>query len=226
MAYNTANLIDSVLSQAKDDSFSRSLILEYLQRTQDEVLGRKRFKFNESSLEVGISAGSLTFEYDCDHQEIIQLILVNETDNSVHLPQYLQPNEFYDNFPDPSISPSSAPFNYTDFNGEIVFQAPLDKDYTVKMRYVESPNTLTDSTTSKLQIPQEFKNIYIKGGLAGIEQFRENFDIAALYERKVEDLADDMLGRYAPRKMGPGKASTRGTTSMNVRRTGSYRGSF
>ena len=218
MAYNTSTLIDSVVEQSKDDSFSRSLILEYIQRTQDEVLGRARFKFNEDVFEVGLSAGSTSFEYDCDHQEIIQLILIDETTTipTIYQPNYLAPNEFYDIYPDPESNVTNPPFNYTDFNGNIVFPAPLNKAYNVKMRYVERPKLLTDATTSKPQIPIEFKNILIKGGLAGVEQFRENYDVAALHERKVEDLADDMLGRYSPRKMGPGKARTRGLSYGNT----------
>ena len=218
MAYNTSTVIDSVIEQSKDSSFSRSLVLEYIQRTQDEVLGRQRFKFNEDTFEVGLSSSSISFEYDCDHQEIIQLILIDysTTRATIYQPNYLSPNEFFDIYPDPESNTTNPPFNYTDFNGSIWFPAPLDKDYVVKMRYVERPRTLTDTTTSKLQIPVEFKDIYIKGGLAGVEQYRENFDIAALYERKVEDLADDMLGRYSPRKMGPGKARTRGLSYGNT----------
>ena len=216
--YNTAALIDTVIAQSKDSSFSRDLVLEYIQRTQDEVLGRSRFKFNEDSLESIVSDGSVTFEYDCDHQEIIQLILIDESTDTptIYQPLYLSPNEFYDIYPDPSSNRSGVPSNYTDYNGELVFSIPFDRDLTVKMRYVERPKLLTDATTSKTQIPIEYKNILIKGGLAGIEQFRENFDIAALHERKVEDLADDMLGRYGLRKMGPGKARTRGLSYGNT----------
>lgn len=218
MAYNTQTLIDSVIEQSKDDSFSRSLVLEYIQRTQDEVLGRQRFKFNEDTVEVGLSEGSTTYEYDCDHQEIIQLILVDESTvrPTIYQPNYISSNEFFDIYPSPEDNNENPPFNYTDYDGEIVFPAPLDRDYVVKMRYIESPRTLTDSTSSKPQIPVEFKNILIKGGLAGVEQYRENFDIAALYERRVEDLASDMLGRYGARKMGPGKARTRGMSYGNT----------
>lgn len=216
--YNTKTLIDSVIEQSKDSSFSRSLVLEYIQRTQDEVLGRQRFKFNEDTFEVGLSADAISFEYNCDHQEIIQLILIDysTTRPTIYQPNYLSPNEFFDLYPDPSTNTTNPPFNYTDFDGQIWFPAPLNKDYTVKMRYVERPKLLADAINSKPQIPIEFKNVLIKGGLAGVEQFRGNYDIAALHERRVEDLADDMQGRYAPRKMGPGKARTRGLSYGNT----------
>ena len=216
--YNTSALIDSVLAQSKDSDFSRDLILEYMQRTQDEVLGRQRFKFNEDVYETDLAPLDYKFSYDCDHQEIIQLILIDysTTRPTIYQPNYLAPNEFFDIYPAPDNNTKNPPFNYTDFNGEIWFPAPLDRAYTIKMRYVERPKRLTDKTTSCPQIPVEFKDIYIKGGLAGIEQFRENFDIAGVYGRKVEDLADDMQGRYGPRKMGPGKARTRGLSYGNT----------
>ena len=215
--YNTSTVIDSIITQSKDTDFSRDLVLEYVQRTQDSVLGRSRFKFNEDTYETVLSSEEFNFSYDCDHQEIIQLILVDysTTRPTIYQPNYLSPNEFFDLYPDPSGNTLNPPFNYTDFDGLIWFPAPLDKQYTVKMRFVERPKRLTDATTSKPQIPIEFKDILIKGGLAGIEQFRENFDIAAVYERRIEDLADDMQGRYGPRKMGPGKSRTRGLSYGN-----------
>lgn len=216
--YNTKTIIDSVIEQSKDSEFSRSLVLEYVQRTQDEVLGRQRFKFNECVIESLLSSGSISFEYTCDHQEIIQLILIDysTTRPTVYQPNYLSPNEFFDIYPDPASNTTNPPFNYTDFNGVIWFPAPLNKDYVVKMRYVERPSLLKDDVKSIPQIPIEFKNVLIKGGLAGVEQFRGNYDIAALFERRVEDLADDMQGRYAPRKMGPGKSRTRGLSYGNT----------
>jgi len=216
--YNTSTLIDSILTQSKDSSFSRDLVLEYVQRTQDSVLGRQRFKFNEDTYEVIISSGDVSFDYDCDHQEIIQLILVDNStvQPTIYQPNYLSPNEFFDIYPSPENNTTNPPFNYTDYDGQIWFPAPLDRNYSVKMRYVERPKRLKDATTSCPQIPVEYKDILVKGGLAGIEQFRENFDVAALYERRIEDLSDDMQGRYGPRKMGPGKARTRGLSYGNT----------
>lgn len=59
-------------------------------------------------------------------------------------------------------------------------------------------------------IPPDFSNVLITGALAGVERHRENFDVAAVYERKVEDLAEDMLQRYGLRQLRVGKSSFRG----------------
>ena len=216
--YNTKVLIDDTIAESKDSDFSRSLVLTYLQRTQDMVLGRSRFKFSEDVTESVLSAGSFTYDYECDHQEIIQLILIDNstTRPTIYQPNYLAPNEFFDLYPDPETTTVNPPFNYTDFNGQIWFPAPLDRVYTVKMRYIERPRRLSDSTSSCPLIPVEFKDIMIKGGLSGIEQYRENFDISAVYQRNIEDLTEDMLSRYSPRKMGPGKSRTRGLSYGNT----------
>lgn len=216
--YNTSVLIDMIVTQSKDTDFSRDLVLTYIQRTQDMVLGRSRFKFSEDSVEVLLSADSINYEYECDHQEIIQLILVDysTTNPTIYQPDYISSNEFFDIYPSPEDNTTNPPFNYTDFNGQIWFPAPLDRQYTLKMRYVERPKRLSDATNSCPLIPVEYQDILIKGGLSGIEQYRENFDISAVYQRNIEDLMDDMQGRYGPRKMGPGKARTRGLSFGNT----------
>jgi len=217
--YNTKALIDSIILQSKDTEFSRELVLEYVQRMQDSVLGRQRFKFLEDTEEAVLSEGDTIYEYTCDHQQIISLILVDETSErpTIYVPRYVSSGEFFDNNPDPFSNNSSAPVAYTEYNGELIFTAPLNKDYTLKMQYVSRPVRLEDATTSCPQIPVEYKDILIKGGLVGIKQFRENFDIAALYERRIEDLTDDMQGRYGLRKMGPSKSRTRGVSYGNTR---------
>ena len=215
--YNTSTLIDSIITQSKDTDFSRSLVLDFVQRTQDLVLGRQRFKFLESTEQAVLSTGDTTYEYESDHQEVIKLILVDYTTTlpTIYQPHYLAPNEFFDLYPSPEDNTKNPAFNYTDFNGQIVFPAPLNKPYTIKMQSISRPNRLEDLVSSFPQIPVEYQDILIRGGLAGIEQFRENFDIAALHERKVEDLTEDLQGRYGPRKVGPGKSRTRGLSYGN-----------
>jgi hypothetical protein len=224
-SYNTASVIDSIITQSKDSEFSRDLVLEYVQRTQDSVLGRQRFKFLEGTEEAILSEGDTTYDYDCDHQQIVRLILVDETTArpTVYQPNYVASADFFDSWPDPESANQSPAMSYTDYNGSFYFPAPLDKEYTIKIQYIARPKRLTDSTTSTPQIPLEYKDILVKGGLAGIEQFRENYDIAALHERRIEDLSDDMQGRYGTRKMGPGKSRTRGVSYGNA---GTYQGTL
>lgn len=208
MAYNVASLIDEVIDQSKDSSFSRPRVLTFLQRTQDQVLGRQRYLFSESTLTETLGSGSLVFQYDCDHQEIIQVVLSHADLGYPAQPEYLTNQEFFARFPLPENNPAGLPRYYTDFGGELYWDVPLDKQYSIAMRYIEASGELEDNTDCRPTIPREFSDIYVNGGLAGVEQYRENFDIAAVYKREVEDLAEDLLGRYGLRKRQPGKART------------------
>lgn len=204
--YSTSGLITEVMEKGKAPNVPRTRVLTWLQDAQDSVLGRHRYKFSEQSIEETLSANSSTYEFDCDHQQIFTLALVKDT--QVARPEYLSNVEFFDRFPSPESSTAGAPSFYTDYGGELYWDKPLDAAYTLKLKYIASSSRLEDSTDDIPQIPEEFKAILIFGGLAGVEAYRENFDIEALHKRTMEQRAEDMLGRYGLRKMQPGKART------------------
>ena len=206
MAYNSQSLINEIIDLAKDPTFPRSRVLAYIQRTSDAVLGRHRFKFNEQRTTDDLTISAVTHAYDADHQQIIQVVLSHLTLSTPQLPEYVPSNEFFERWPVPDTNTPGLPSYYTDYGHELYFDRPVDLAYTLAMRYLAAPARLTDTDTSVPQIPEEFKSILIKGGLSGIEKYRENDDIAALYDRDIEDLSSDMLGRYGLRKMQPGKA--------------------
>jgi hypothetical protein len=207
--YNVSSLIDKVIARAKDSSFSRDLIRGYLQDTQDEVLGRHRFPFTEDRLVETLFAGSTTFGYDTGHQEILQVVLSSVASPVTHSqPEFEDPTSFFERNPAPEANSAGMPTYYTDYAGELWWDRPLDLDYTIGMRYRVAPPRFEDDTIPL--IPEEFSKLLVQGGLAGVERYRENFDIASLHERKVEDLAEDILQRYGLRQLRVGKSSLRG----------------
>jgi hypothetical protein len=207
--YYVSDLIDQALDQSKDSSIPRSRVLSYMQRTQDAVLGRHRYKFSEDYLVETLSSDSTTYSYDDEHQQIIQVVLSHTDLGSPARPEYLSPAEFFESYPIPDTNPQGCPSHFTDYGHEIYWNCPLDKSYTLGLRYVVASSRLEDTDTSP-DLPEEFKDIYIKGMLAGIEEYRGNFDVAALYKREIEDLEENMLGRYAQRMLQTGKARTIG----------------
>ncbi|THG30676.1 hypothetical protein [Naasia lichenicola] len=203
--YSTANVIDSIIDDAKDPTFSRDRVLRYIQDKSDEVLGHHRFKFTEDIFDEEMSADTVTLDYESDHQDIIDITLTDATTNSTSHPLYLAPDLFFEQYPMPDTSRPGRPTSYTDYAGEIYWNCPTDREYIARVRHGIAPKRLEDSTEDKPQLPVEFKNILIKGGLAGVERYRQNFDIAAVYDRQCEDLSEDLLGRYGLRKRAPGK---------------------
>jgi hypothetical protein len=206
MAYNVTSLIQEVKTLAKDTSLTDGLITGWLQETQDRVLGRTRFPFLEVVGVQTLVPGDLTFGYWADLQTILSLTL---TFNSVaYRPDYLAYQTFDECFPTPSNSGRSLPSHFTDYGRQLYWSTPLDKAYGITMRYLREPVRLSSGAIVP-DIPEEYKQILIKGALAGVEEYRENFDIAALHNRKVEDLAEDLIGRYGLRQLtAPHKVRT------------------
>lgn len=198
MAYNVTSLIQEVKTLAKDSSLSDSLITGWLQETHDRVLGRHRFPFLEGVDTTTLTAGDVLKNYSTEMQTISSLRLSDGT--TVTQPRYVSFQEFDELYPSPATAPSGRPDVFTDYGRQIYWNTPLDKNYVMTRRYMRKPVTFSSGAIVP-DIPEEFKQILIHGALAGVEEYRENFDIAAVHLRRVEDLTEDLLLRYGVRQL-------------------------
>lgn len=212
MAYDVASLTTTIRTKAKDPSLTDSDIMEKIQETQDEVLGHYRFSFLETTHTLTLAISDLTSAYPADLQTILGLKLDDGT--QVSRPDYLTYAEFDLAHQEPSAATAGRPCDYTDYGRTLYWDRPLDKAYERILKYLRRPVTLA-SGASVPDIPVEYKRILIYGPLGRIEEERENFDIAALHFRKVEDAAEDFLQRYADRQLVTPHRAT-----LNGRRVG------
>ena len=196
MAYTGSTLITEIKTRAKDTSLTDSFVLSYIQETQDTVLGSHRYPQLDTTLEESVSAGDTSYLLPDDLQVIKSLKFNHET--STVTPEFVNYEDFEMMFMNTASYATGAPYYYTIFENEIVFDTILDKTYSFVLKYTRTPKLLTTASTP--DIPQEFKWILINGALAGIEEYRQNFDIAAIYRRKVEDLAESFRLRYLTRQ--------------------------
>lgn len=204
--YNVKAIIDEAIDSKKDPSFPRGRVLSYIQRTEDSVLGHNRFKFSETNVEEALQPSALTYDFDCNHQEVISIFLVSE--GSPSRLTYLPNAAFFDRYPTPESNDPGAPQHWTDFGGELYWDRPLDKQYTLKLQYNAAQDRLTDDANCVPTIPVEFSEILLRGAQAGIESYRENYAVEATHLRRVEEVSEDFLGRYGLRKRQPGKATS------------------
>lgn len=207
MTYQLSTLVDEIIDKSKDSTFSRTRVATYIQHTQDLVLGRYRFKFNEKKTVVVLDIGDATYNSTAPYQSILGLTLSHVDLAQPAQPEYMTPDSFFETFPAPETQPQGVPTYYTDFGGVIYWSCPLDKTYSLGLRYQAAPKRLAVDKDIP-DLPEEFSDLLIEGGLAGVEEYRENFDIAAVHKRAVEDLARDLLGRYGLRKVQPGKVKS------------------
>lgn len=216
MAYDVTSLIQEVKTRGKDTSLSDSLVTTWLQETQDNTLGHYRLSFMETSATPTLTIGTLTRAYPSDAQVVLGLKLDNGT--SVMTPDFLSYEEFEVLYPAPGDATASRPVAVSDYGRILYWNCPLDAAYTLNLRYLRKPTELS-SGSSVPDIPVEHRELMVRGALARLEEYRENFDIAALYTRKVEDLAEDMLQRYATRQLvTPHRSTLNGRQVGRVRR--------
>lgn len=208
MAYDTSSLVTEIKTLAKDTSLSDSLVTGWLQATQDRALGRTRFPQLEVVTTPTLAINDLSYSFPANHQTTLSLILIDGTTSSI--PEYLPFQEFDECYPDPSSNSAALPSAWTDFAHTLYWSAKLDKAYTLKLRYLRKPVTLTGAVVP--DIPEDFKQLLIEGTLAMVEEYRENFDIAAIHQRRAEDLAEDFSLRYGTRQVvRPHKIRNSGT---------------
>lgn len=211
MAYQLSDLISEVQTKGKDPSFDSSLITYYLNDTQADVLNKRFYSFMETSEAPTLSVNDTTHAYPADLQTVLEVRLTDpDSTTTYYTPQYLPHRQFFDLYPDITGYSAASPFNYTDYGRVLNWSSKLDKAYVLYLRYVKRVTPLVDSADVP-QIPQEFKEILVRGALAGIEEYRDNFDIAAVHRRRIEELTEDLTMRYSLRVLSQlGRATTRG----------------
>lgn len=200
MAYNVGSLITQVQRWAKDSTLDPTLIIEFLDDTQQEVLGEQVFSFMETTEIATLTANDTQRAYPADHQSTERIWLIDPDNNTlVYRVHYKKPLDFFKMFPDISNSTPDVPRWWTDYGRSIRWSTPLKKNYELRHQYIKVPGTLAE-TSDVPDIPEEFKSILLFGALARVEEHRENFDIAAIRDLKKETRAEDMAIRYSPRQ--------------------------
>lgn len=200
MAYTLGDLVIEIQSRAKDTSFSKSLIIDFINDIQSEVVGDKRWPFMEALETATLNVGDTSHTYAADSQTVYDVTLVDpDRAQNYSQPDYLPHTRFYDLYPSPESATAGWPCHWTDFGHVMQFDRPVDKAYNLRIRYLKAPATLADDADVPI-IPEPYKQILVRGALASIEEYRDNFDLGGIHRRKVEDLVANMSARYMPRQ--------------------------
>ena len=117
--------------------------------------------------------------------------------------------DFFSAYPDAINETPGAPSVWTQYAGNILLNAPTDKEYTLNTYYIRKPKVL-DQDTSVPEIPEEFSELLILGSLMRVHDRNEDSDlydkVAGQYERQLNSL----VNRYGFRDAtGPIKMKNR-----------------
>lgn len=200
--YNLSGLIDRVKIRLDDEEYSDDTITQFLNDALFDALGEAHYQFLERIYRAA-STDSGVLPLPKDFQSVINLTA--KEDKSLWPLQYMAYNDFLGR----SKGSGVKNYRFTIFGGQLFYDVPKieeeeDEDgdpnmYELTLYYLAKPLPLSNPTDVPV-IPYEFGEILVMGALARAERLRDNFDYAAIYENKYDELVTNMKLRYCPRQ--------------------------
>lgn len=197
--YNLSGLVNRLKVRLDDEEYPDTTLTEFLNDTLFDILGDTHYQFLEKIFKQYADSSSI-FILPCDYQTTISLTATK--DGNVTPLRYMPSAEFFDM----DREDGRKYYRYTVFSGQVFYALPDISDdentdyYELTLYYLAKPLPLVNDTDVPI-IPYEFGEALVMGALARAERLRDNFDYAAIYENKYDDLVTNMKLRYCPRQL-------------------------
>ena len=200
--YNLSGLINRIKVRLDDEEYSDDTITQFLNDALFDALGEAHYQFLEKVYQAATQEPGI-LPLPRDFQTVINLTAKNE--KSVWPMRYMA----YDEFLDHDKHSGVKNYRFTIFGDKLLYTVPDIKDdeyedgeerfYNLTLYYLAKPLPLSQPTDVPV-IPYEFGEVLVMGALARAERLRDNFDYAAIYENKYDELVTNMKLRYCPRQ--------------------------
>lgn len=198
MDYTLESLIEILRTRLQDQDFDENTLIMFLNLAQDEILGEDKHTFMQRIDEYEAEPEgeiSLPFAYSATFQ-----IFANKPNQPRRMLEFISPDEFFDNT-------KSRTMVWTKFANQIFYRlyksdqqdgCPFDCDgFKITHLYLINPKPLKEKT-DKSPIPAQYIEALILGAMARAEQYRDNFDYAAIYQNQEDQILTNMKLRYGP----------------------------
>lgn len=200
--YNLSGLINRIKIRLDDEEYPDTTITQFLNDALFEVLGEAHYDFLEK-IYVSTTQEPGVLLLPPDFQSVITMTA--KIDENVWPFEYMD----YKDFLDRKKGIGTKNYRFTIFGGKLFYDVPNvseevdeegdDKFYEVTLYYLAKPLPLVNPTDVPI-IPYEFGEVLVMGALARAERLRDNFDYAAIYDNKYDELITNMKLRYCPRQ--------------------------
>ena len=202
--YNLNGLISRIKVRLDDEEYPDATITEFLNDALFDALGEAHYQFLEKTyFNTTQQPGVLLLPPD--YQSIVTMTA--KMDKNVWPFKYLD----YKDFLSMDRENGAKNYRFTIFGNNLYYNVPDVSDetdengderfYDLTMYYLAKPLPLVNGADVPI-IPYEFGEILVMGALARAERLRDNFDYAAIYENKYDELVTNMKLRYCPRQAG------------------------
>lgn len=118
--------------------------------------------------------------------------------------EYRDIREIDNSTPDPddtTAHPASVPDSWYNY-AETIRVSPVPNDaYTVTLRYYKKP-TLLSADADVPDLPSEFEELLVVGAAYRVLQVKDNYDQAAIFENKYNELLAKLVVKYSLPQVG------------------------
>lgn len=200
--YNLSGLINRLKVRLDDEEYPDTTLTQFLNDALFDALGEAHYQFLEKIYKATTQTPGV-LPLPRDYQTLITMTA--KIDKNVWPFKYMD----YKDFLNMDKGNGIKNYRFTVFGGQLLYNVPdiedeVDEDgderfYELSLYYLAKPLPLVNNTDVPI-IPYEYGELLVMGALARAERLRDNFDYAAIYESKYDELVTNMKLRYCPRQ--------------------------
>lgn len=205
--YNLAGLRNRVLvDKLDDDEFEPGIVDNFLNDTLRDIYNQYELPFQEKIFQGTVPAGSTIFKLPSD-----VALMQSQSMGGIRgwQGQQVDWRSFLRAYPDAVNETPSEPGRWALYGGNILLNAPTDKDYTLTLFYIKKPTRL-EQDSDVPELPEEFEELLVLGAFRRILERNEDYDLAETIESQYQAKMVQLVTRYGFREAdGPIKMKNR-----------------
>lgn len=204
--YNLSGLINRIKVRLDDEEYPDTTITQFLNDALFDALGEAHYQFLEKIYKATTQAPGV-LPLPRNYQTLVTMTA--KMDNNVWPFEYMD----YKAFLNREKGDGVKNYRFTIYGDQLFYDVPdvtndeyedgEERFYEITLYYLAKPLPLENGTDVPI-IPYEFGELLVMGALARAERLRDNFDYAAIYENKYDELVTNMKLRYCPRQASYG----------------------
>lgn len=200
MTYNRADIKTRVQAKLDDTSFDSTKLNQFINDAQREILNARRFTFMEREANITTTSGSTALTGVPTTMQIPLSIKVYTPVGNATFLDYVEYEDIDQRMPNVSIAGNTPPSAWTIFNLTPILVYQADGTYTLKLKYIKTPDELT-TDASVPEIPEAFGELLVLGAYKRALLFNDENAKAQLVQQDIDKLTEDLDAR-SRRQMG------------------------
>lgn len=200
MSYDRSTIRTRVQQKLDDTSFDATKLNQFINDAQREILNARRFTFMEREADVTTTSGSTALTGVPTTMQIpLSMKVYTPVGNATFL-DYVEYEDIDQRMPNVSIAGNTPPSAWTIFNLTPILVYQADGTYTLKLKYIKTPDELT-TDASVPEIPEAFGELLVLGAYKRALLFNDENAKAQLVQQDIDKLTEDLDAR-SRRQMG------------------------